>query len=149
MRAARTLFAASLVVLAIAAAGLACGDDDDAGSADAPAGGASEPGAGQRFPEIVAVEATPSGPATYDFAVTISSPYDSAERYANGWRVLSPDGDVLGEMELLHDHASEQPFTRVQTGVEIPERTTEVLIEGRDLENGFGGKPFAVTLTNG
>ena len=149
MRAALTLLAASLCALAVAATGLGCGEGDDAGSATAPAGGGSGPGAGQRFPEIVAVEATPSGTGTYDFAVTISSPYDSAERYANGWRVLSPDGDVLGEMELLHDHASEQPFTRVQTGVEIPERTTEVLIEGRDLENGFGGKPFAVTLTNG
>jgi hypothetical protein len=149
MRAALTLFAASLFVLAVAAAGLACGGGDDARSADGPADGGSEPGAGQRFPEIVAVEATPSGTGTYDFAVTISSPYDSPERYANGWRVLSPDSDLLGEMELLHDHASEQPFTRVQTGVEIPERTTEVLIEGRDLENGYGGKPFAVALTNG
>ncbi len=149
MPTARTLFAASLCVLAIAAAGLACGEGDDAGSASAPQGGVSEPAAGRRFPEIVAVEATPSGTGTYDFAVTISSPYDSAERYANGWRVLSPDGDLLGEMELLHDHASEQPFTRVQSGVEIPERTARVLSEGRDLENGYGGKPFAVVLTDG
>ena len=115
----------------------------------APVDGGSGPGAGQRFPEIVAVEATPSGAGAYDFAVTISSPYDSPQRYANGWRVLSPDGDLLGEMELLHDHASEQPFTRVQTGVEIPEQTTKVLIEGRDLENSYGGKPFAVVLGNG
>ncbi len=149
MRAALTLFAASLVVLAIVAGGLGCGADDDAGSATAPQGGGSAPAAGQRFPEIVAVEATASGAGTYDFAVTISSPYDSPERYANGWRVLSPDGDLLGEMELLHDHASEQPFTRVQTGVEIPERTTDVLIEGRDLENGYGGKPVAVVLGSG
>jgi hypothetical protein len=148
VQAARTLSAASLVVLAIAAAGLGCGDDDP-GSATAPVDGAPEPGAGQRFPEIVAVGATPSGAGAYDFAVTISSPYDSAERYADGWRVLGPDGEVLGEMELLHDHASEQPFTRVQTGVEVPENTTEVLIEGRDLENGYGGKPFAVVLPNG
>jgi hypothetical protein len=149
MRAALTLLAASLCALAVAATGLGCGEGDDAGSATAPAGGGSGPGAGQRFPEIVAVEATPSGTGTYDFAVTISSPYDSPERYANGWRVLSPGGDVLGEMELLHDHASEQPFTRVQSGVEVPERTTEVLIEGRDLENGYGGKPFTVVLSSG
>jgi len=149
MRAALTLLAASLCALAVAATGLGCSEGDDAGSATAPAGGGSGPGAGQRFPEIVAVEATPSGTGTYDFAVTISSPYDSPERYANGWRVLSPGGDVLGEMELLHDHASEQPFTRVQSGVEVPERTTEVLIEGRDLENGYGGKPFTVVLSSG
>ena len=42
-----------------------------------------------------------------------------AERYADGWRVLDEAGEVLGEMELGHDHASEQPFTRTQTGALI------------------------------
>jgi hypothetical protein len=71
------------------------------------------------------VETTPSGPDTYDSTVTIRSPCHSAERYSDGWRVLSPDGDALGEMELPHDHASEQPFTRVQAGVEIPQTNSE------------------------
>jgi len=42
----------------------------------------------------------------------------SAER--NLPRVLAPDGAVLGEHTLLHDHANEQPFTRTQPNVIIP-----------------------------
>ena len=55
----------------------------------------------QRFPDIVAVELVPVGDQVYDVTVTVSSPYDTAERYADGWRVLAPDGTVLGEHQLL------------------------------------------------
>jgi len=68
------------------------------------------------------------------------------ERYADGWRVLGPDGEVYGEHTLTHDHAAEQPFTRAQEGVEIPDGVAEVTIEGRDLSNGYGGQTFTVEL---
>src|SRR5664279_2204972 len=84
------------------------------------------------FPDVEHVEVTASGTNTFDFAVTISSAYDTPEQYADGWRVQAPDGTVLGEHTLTHDHASEQPFTRAQSGVEIPEGITEVTIEGSD-----------------
>lgn len=83
---------------------------------------------------------------TWDFDVTMSSPYDSPERYADGWRVVGPDDTVFGEHTLGHDHASEQPFTRSQTGVEIPDDVDEVTIEGRDQANGFGGESQTVDL---
>ena len=125
----------------------ACGG----GSTDAEAettGRASEaPAAEQpRFPEIVAVEAIKAAPDVFDFAVTISSPYDSPERYADGWQVTTEDGEVLGEWTLLHDHATEQPFTRTQTGVMVPSGVRTVVIEPHDLENGYGGEPYRVEL---
>ena len=46
---------------------------------------------------------------------------------------------MLGVRELLHDHASEQPFTRSLTGVAIPDGVTTVTVEARDLANGWGG----------
>jgi len=98
------------------------------------------------FPDVEHVEVTASGANTFDFAVTISSAYDTPEQYADGWRVLAPDGTVLGEHTLTHDHASEQPFTRTQSGVEIPEGVSEVTIEGRDQANGFGGTTVTVDL---
>ncbi len=102
--------------------------------------GASE----ELFPDIVSVDVTREGDESASFAVTVSSPYDSPERYADGWRVLDQDGTVLGEHTLAHDHASEQPFTRTQSGVEIPEGTTELTIEGRDQISGYGGETVTV-----
>ena len=145
----------AFAVLGFAAFGLflgACGDGSDSSSTateESSTGDGSGQDAGggdQEYPEIVGAEATETDEGTYDFDVTISSPYDTPERYADGWQVLGPDGEVLGEMELGHDHASEQPFTRTQFDVEIPADVTEVQIEGHDLENGYGGKRFTVQL---
>lgn len=91
------------------------------------------------YPDVLAVELRPVGGRVYDVVVTISSPYDSRERYADGWRVLDPDGNVLGTHTLLHDHAAEQPFTRTQRGLLIPEGVATVTVEGRDQANGYGG----------
>jgi hypothetical protein len=100
-----------------------------------------------RFPDVVALELTSTGDSrVFDLAVTISSPYDSPARYADGWRVLDPDGNELGTHTLLHDHAGEQPFTRTQRGLEIPEDVTEVTVEGRDQANGFGGDTLTIEV---
>lgn len=98
------------------------------------------------FPDIVMVDVTSSGGDSFDFDVTVSSPYDTPERYADGWRIMTPEGVVLGEHMLTHDHASEQPFTRSQNGVQIPADITEVVVEGRDQANGYGGQTRTVKL---
>lgn len=100
-----------------------------------------------RFPSIRRVEAIRVRDGVYDFRVTVSSPYDSPERYADGWRVLSPDGAVLGEKRLGHGHADEQPFTRRQAGVRVPQGVQVVVIEGHDQRNGYGGRRATVRLT--
>lgn len=130
----------------------ACGGDDGAAEGGAPtaASASAEPqgdgSADQPFPDVVGADLTPDGD-TWTLDVTIASPYDSPERYADGWRVLDPDGTVLGEMELGHDHADEQPFTRTQTGLEIPDGVEKIVVEGHDLENGYGGGTVSLDLT--
>jgi len=99
-----------------------------------------------RFPTVRRVVPSRAGEGAYDFAVTISSGYDSPERYADGWRVRAPDGEVLGEHELAHDHADEQPFTREQTGVEVPPGVRRVTVEPHDSKNGYGGRAVEVPL---
>ncbi len=150
-----SLFALAAAVAAVG--GAACssnGDTDASGPAtesvvESAAEPAEEPAVEsaeeQRFPDVVDAEATVSS-AGWMFAVTISSPYDSSDRYADGWRILGPDGTEYGFRLLTHDHASEQPFTRTLDGVEIPDDVTTVMIEGRDQEFGFGGATFELTL---
>jgi hypothetical protein len=137
---------------AIGVAGAACGS----GSQSDPAGLIdSEPPArsadvaadeAQMFPDVIDAVATETD-GMWSFDVTISSPYDSPERYADAWRILGADGTVFGIRELTHDHASEQPFTRSLGGIAIPDTVTVVTIEGRDKEFGWGGTTLDVALS--
>lgn len=135
---------AALTLLALVAL-TSCGASESDGSGD----GAGKPSAttsGTKFPDVRAVELTDDGAGSFTVAVTLSSPYDSAQRYADGWRVTDTDGNVLGTMTLGHDHASEQPFTRTQTGLEIPDGVDTVEVEGHDTENGYGGRTMTATV---
>jgi hypothetical protein len=100
----------------------------------------------QRFPDIVSVKVRAAGPITFDFDVTVSSPYDTPGRYADGFRVVLLNGEVLGERKLLHDHQSEQPFTRDLHAVKIPSSIKIVVVQGRDQKYGYGGKSVQVQL---
>jgi N-acetylmuramoyl-L-alanine amidase len=97
------------------------------------------------YPDVVEATATSDG-ATYDFVVTMSSPYDTPERYADAFRVIGDDGVVYGIRELLHDHANEQPFTRALEAVEIPAAVRSVTVQGRDQVYGWGGNKVEVAL---
>lgn len=114
---------------------------DPVGSAAASAATPS-----QKFPDVVAVKVRPGGPGRFDFDVTVSSPYDTAARYADAFRVSGKDGTVFGERRLLHDHADEQPFTRDLYGVAVPAGVRVVVVEARDSANGYGGKSMEVLL---
>jgi hypothetical protein len=104
---------------------------------------------GDRFPDVLEVRLEAAGDRTFDVSVTLSSPYDTPQRYADGWQTLDADGNVLGTHTLLHDHAAEQPFTRVQRGVVIPDGVAAVTVQGRDQANGFGGLTLTVAVPDG
>lgn len=134
-----------LRVIAVAIVALAGGCGDGADDANPEVTTTVVTGE-QRFPDVVGAEATIDADGTWTFAVTLSSPYDTPERYADAWRVTAPDGTVLGERVLLHDHADEQPFTRSLGGVEIDAAVTTVTIEGRDQRYGYGGDTLTIDL---
>lgn len=98
-----------------------------------------------KFPTILDVSVKSTG-STFSFTVTISSPYDTHERYADGFRVLDTEGNEMGLRVLWHDHANEQPFSRSLTGVKIPSDITSVFIEARDKTYGWSGVLEEVTL---
>ena len=117
-----------------------------AGQEQDEAPGDSAAAAEQRFPDVIAAQVSSASNGTYNVSVTMSSPYDTPQRYADGWRVLAPDGTELGTHQLGHDHASEQPFTRTQTGLAIPPDVGEVTVEGRDQMYGYGGGTLTVPV---
>ena len=100
----------------------------------------------QKYPDVIAVNVRKAGASGFDFDVTVSSPYDTPQRYADAFRVLAKDGSILGERILFHDHATEQPFTRDLYGVKIPPATKVVVVQARDKRFGYGGKTVEVAL---
>jgi len=113
----------------------------------AMAGAAQAAGAAaQKYPNVIAAKVRTSGGNNFDFDVTVSSPYDTPQRYADAFRVTGKDGKVYGERTLFHDHASEQPFTRDLYAVKIPGTVRVVVIQGRDQRFGYGGKTVEVAL---
>jgi hypothetical protein len=101
---------------------------------------------GGRYPDVLAVKVKTSGAGAFDFDVTISSPYDTPQRYADAFRAASKDGRVFGERVLLHDHSDEQPFTRDLYGVTIPPEVRAIVIQARDRKFGYGGRVVEVAL---
>ncbi len=138
--------AAATALVLVAGCGNGPAADSAAKTATPPPPTAAAGASSQRHPDIVEVSLSSAGPDTFDVTVTVSSPYDTPQRYADGWRVLAPDGTVLGEHTLLHDHAGEQPFTRVQSTVEIPSDVAAITVQGRDRQYGYGGQTRTVTV---
>lgn len=96
-------------------------------------------------PTIEAAKASRSGDG-WRFDVTLLHPDTGWDHYADGWRVLTMDGEILGTRTLYHPHVNEQPFTRSLGGIDVPEGTTQVKIEAKCSVDGWSGTYFPVTL---
>ncbi len=96
-------------------------------------------------PSIEAAEATKSGD-TWRFDVTLRHPDTGWDHYADGWRVLTMDGQILGTRTLYHPHVNEQPFTRSLGGVVIPESMKQVQIEAKCSVDGWSGEYVTISL---
>jgi len=90
---------------------------------------------------------------TWTFHVTVAHPDTGWDDYADGWDVITPDGTVLKVNPndpftrlLAHPHETEQPFTRSQSGITIPDGITQVLVRAHDILEGFGGQEIAIDL---
>jgi hypothetical protein len=99
-----------------------------------------------KYPDVIAAKASLRGVDIFDFEVTMTSPYDTAQRYADAFRIVDSSGKIFGERVLLHDHADEQPFTRDLGNVRIPKGVRTVVVQGRDQKSGYGGKTVELVL---
>jgi len=105
--------------------------------------------------DVLNAVATRDTAGTWTVAVTVRHADTGWDDYANGWDVVLPDGTVVKHNEgdaftrvLGHPHVDEQPFTRRQSGLEIPADVRQVTVRAHELKDGFGGVVFTLTLPN-
>ena len=110
--------------------------------------------AGAADADVLFVHAAKASGGSWTFRVTVTHPDTGWEDYADGWDIVTPDGTVLKPNPddaftrvLLHPHENEQPFTRSQRGIVIPEGVTTVTVRAHDSVDGFGGRKVQVDLT--
>jgi hypothetical protein len=68
------------------------------------------------------------------------------EHYADAWRVVSEQGEVLATRTLFHPHEDEQPFTRSLGNVSIPADVSVVYVEAHDKVDGWSKQRIRVDL---
>lgn len=95
--------------------------------------------------EIVQVNLSQHG-ASWSAAVTLQHADTGWDHYADAWRVVAPDGRVLGTRTLYHPHVNEQPFTRNLGNIEIPADLPEVVVEAHDKVHGWSSQRIRVDL---
>lgn len=101
--------------------------------------------------DVKFVRAVQSADGTWTFYVTVEHPDTGWDDYADGWDVLTSQGEVIKPDPdspftrlLLHPHVEEQPFTRSQHGISIPESVEKVIVRAHDIVDGFGGQEVLV-----
>lgn len=100
------------------------------------------------FAQIEYVKATEASNGSWRFDVTVRHNDEGWDHYADAWQVVDPqNGKVLGERILAHPHETEQPFTRSQSGITIPNGLSRVLVRAKCNVHGFGGREVLVDLS--
>jgi hypothetical protein len=84
--------------------------------------------------------------ASWTIAVTLQHADTGWDHYADGWRVVTRDGSVLGHRTLYHPHENEQPFTRNLSNITIPDEINTVFIEAHDKVHGWNPERLEVNL---
>lgn len=78
--------------------------------------------------------------------VTLQHADTGWDHYADGWRIVTADGQELGVRTLYHPHVNEQPFTRGLTGVTLPDNVQTVYIEAHDKVHGWNSQRLEIDL---
>jgi hypothetical protein len=84
--------------------------------------------------------------ASWTVSVTLQHADTGWDHYADGWRVVTADGKVLGHRTLYHPHVNEQPFTRNLSGITIPTGVNTVFVEAHDKVHGWNKERLEVNL---
>ncbi|MGH1576708.1 hypothetical protein [Planktotalea sp.] len=96
-------------------------------------------------PKVVKAVAHSTGMG-WNFDVTLEHPDTGWDHYADGWEIVTGDGEILGTRILHHPHVEEQPFTRTLRHVMVPDGTREVFLRVKCSADGWKDSGYKVTL---
>lgn len=96
---------------------------------------------------IVGADLHSSGGNRWSLNVTLKHGDTGWDHYADNWRVVDVEGNMLGNRVLYHPHVEEQPFTRGLGDVKVPEGITTVYIEAHDKVHGWTPNRLKVDLS--
>jgi len=68
------------------------------------------------------------------------------DHYADEWRLVDENGNVLADRVLFHPHM-EQPFTRGLGGVQLPKEISTIYIEAHDKVHGWAPHRLKVDMS--
>ena len=97
--------------------------------------------------EILTADFHHNGGDHWSVKVTLKHDDKGWDHYADNWRVVDGEGNMLGDRVLHHPHVDEQPFTRGLSDVKIPEGITTVYIEAHDKVHGWTPNRLKVDLS--
>ncbi|VAW69974.1 hypothetical protein MNBD_GAMMA09-1701 [hydrothermal vent metagenome] len=81
-----------------------------------------------------------------NFDVSIRHADEGWTHFANGWEILTPQGELLGRRVLAHPHVKEQPFTRSLRNIKIPAAVDSVVILAYDSVHGKSDRKYVLKL---
>jgi hypothetical protein len=96
---------------------------------------------------ILAADFHNSGGDNWSVKVTLKHGDTGWNHYADNWRVVDDEGNILGDRVLLHPHIDEQPFTRGLGNMKVPEGTATVYIQAHDKVHGWTPSRLKVDLS--
>lgn len=97
--------------------------------------------------KILGADFLKTGNNSWSLDVTLKHGDTGWDHYADKWRVVDAENNILGERVLYHPHVNEQPFTRGLNDVKIPEDTRTVYIEAHDKVHGWTPDRLKADLT--
>ena len=69
------------------------------------------------------------------------------QHYADEWRTVDSQGNILGSRVLQHPHVNEQPFTRALSNVKLSNELDTVYIEAHDKVHGWTKNRLRIELS--
>ncbi len=97
--------------------------------------------------KIIAADFRSSNSIGWSVSVTLKHADAGWKHYADNWRIVDGEGNILGDRVLYHPHVNEQPFTRGLGGVKVPDGTSIVYIEAHDKLHGWTPNRLKIDLT--
>jgi hypothetical protein len=82
------------------------------------------------------------------FTVTIAHADSGWDDYAQAWRILDEQGNVLGHRSLIHPHEGFPAITRSLSNVKIPQHIKVVQIQTHDTLGGWRPETKRVSLSS-